>query len=303
MGALRVRSGFVPIVGRPNVGKSTLVNTLVGRKVAITSERPQTTRNTIRGVVTIPVDGEPEYQVVLLDTPGLHKPRNELGERLNGLAYGTLSDADVSVFMLDVTRPIGPGDRRIADRLRMGAGPVLVVINKVDVGSPARIAEELQEASAWNFDAYIPLSAKTGDAVDILLDELKQRLPEGPLYFPTHMTTDQPDEFLIAELIREKYLDRLQQELPHSLAVVVRELITRDSGTLYVDALVIVERESQKQIVIGRRGELLAQVGKEARQEVESLFGVHAYLDLRVRVEKDWQRKPALLDRMGFPRA
>ncbi len=295
-----MRSGFAAVVGRPNVGKSTLVNALVGSKVSITSSRPQTTRNRIRGVLTIPAVGEPEYQIVFIDTPGLHKPRTSLGERLNNLVYGTLSEADAVIFVLDGTQKIGPGDRRIADRVIAGGRAVILVVNKVDIASPSQIIEQLAEAAAWDFDAYVPLSALAADGLDRLVAELIGLLPEGPLYFPRDVTTDQPEQLLIGEIVREKFLERLREELPHSLAVVVRDVEERANGVLYVDVVLVVERESQKGIVIGKGGNLLAAAGRAARQELEALFGTKAYVDLRVKVERDWQRHPQLLDRLGF---
>lgn len=294
-----VHSGFISVVGRPNVGKSTLVNRLVGRKVAITSSRPQTTRNTIRGVLTVTPE-DPRYQVVLVDTPGLHKPRTALGERLNALVHGSMAESDAVVAVLDATRPIGPGDRLVAERSGQSGAPVVLVVNKVDAATHDQIGEMLAEASDWGFAAYVPVSAATGTGIDILTDELLSHLPEGPLYFPPDMVTDQPDAFLIREIIREKYLDRLREELPHSLAVEVRDLEQRPNGTLYVDAAVVVERDSQKGIVIGSKGSLLKTCGEEARRELEVRFGTPVYLDLRVRVEKDWQDQPTILDRLGF---
>ncbi len=293
-----MKSGFAAVVGRPNVGKSTLVNRLVGAKVSITSRRPQTTRNTVRGILTLPAVGEPEYQIVLVDTPGLHKPRNVLGERLNALVYGTLADADAVVFVVDATAKIGPGDRLIAERLTEAAATAIVAVNKIDIATGGQITAQLGEAGHWDFEAYVPVSAELGTGLDVLTEEMCSRLPEGPLYFPKGSVTDQPDQLLAAEIVREKYLDRLRAELPHSLAVVAREMEVRPNGTLYVGASVIVERESQKGIVIGERGEMLSQVGTEARQELESVFGTRVFLDLRVRVEKEWQRKEALLDRI-----
>ena len=286
------------VVGRPNVGKSTLVNSLVGQKVAITSSRPQTTRNTIRGILTLPTKDAPEYQIVLVDTPGLHKPRNVLGERLNSLVYGTLADADAVVFLLDATAKIGPGDRLIAERLAQADATAIVTVNKIDRASRTQIADQLAEAGEWDFDAYVPVSALEGDGLQTLTDEISSRLPEGPLYFPAGEATDQPDELLAAEIVREKYLNRLREELPHSLAVVTREMTTRPNGTLYLDTAVIVERSSQTGIVIGEGGEMLRQVGEEARRELESIFGTRVYLDLRVKVEKEWQRREELLDRI-----
>jgi GTP-binding protein Era len=276
------------------------VNVLVGSKVSITSSRPQTTRNTIRGVVTLPSSGEPEYQIVLIDTPGLHKPRTSLGERLNNLVYGTLAEADAIVFVIDGTQDIGPGDRRIADRVSARGTAVILVVNKVDIASHPQIVEHLAEAAQWGFEAYVPLSAVTGDGLETLVDELTRLLPDGPLYFPPGMTTDQPEQLLIGEIVREKFLERLREELPHSLTVMVRSLDERADGLVYVDAVLVVERESQKGIVIGKGGALISAAGAEARHEIEALLGTNVYLDLRVKVEKDWQRQPQLLDRLGF---
>jgi GTP-binding protein Era len=290
-------SGFVSIVGRPNVGKSTLVNALVGEKVAITSPRPQTTRNTIRGVLTLP---ERDAQIVLVDTPGIHKPRSALGERLNTLVYGSLADADVVLFVLDALKPVGPGDKLIAERLKESGTPVIVVVNKVDRATPDQIGEQLVAASEWDFDAYVPISALKRGGVDIVVDEVVSRLDEGPWFFPEDAITDQPEQFLAAELIREKFLSRLREELPHSLAVVVNDIEVRDNGVVHVEATAYVERESQKGMVIGKGGSMVKEVGKAARYDLEKLFGAKVYLDLNVRVEKDWQQTEEMLDRLGF---
>lgn len=292
-----MKSGFVSVVGRPNVGKSTLVNALVGEKVAITSSRPQTTRNTIRGVLTLE---DRDAQIVFVDTPGLHRPRTALGERLNRLVYGSLEDADAVLFLLDAAQEIGPGDRRIAERLSEAGSEVLLVVNKTDKASASQIGEQLAEAAAWDFAAYVPLSALHAEGLAPLVDEILRLLPEGPAFFPPDMRTDQPDELHAAELIREKYLSRLREELPHSLAVVVDEIETRKNGMVYVAATVYVERPSQKGIVIGKGGAALKEVGGQARTDLEALFGAPVYLDLRVRVERDWQRREQLLDRLGF---
>ncbi len=290
-----MKSGFVSIVGRPNVGKSTLVNELVGEKVAITSSRPQTTRNTIRGVLT-----RGDTQIVFVDTPGLHKPRTALGERLNKLVYGSLADTDMALFVLDARSRVGPGDRLIAERLAASKAPVIVAVNKVDIAQPDQIASQLAEAAAWNFDAYVPISARTGDGVDLLVGEVTLLLEEGPHFFPADATSDQPEQLLAAEFVREKYLSRLHEELPHSLAVVVNEMTTRDDGLVHIEATVYVERESQKGMVIGKGGSMLRAVGTEARRDLERLFGSQVFLELRVKVEKDWQRRDQTLDRLGF---
>jgi GTP-binding protein Era len=288
-------AGFVSVVGRPNVGKSTLVNALVGEKVAITSPRPQTTRNTIRGVAT-----NGDVQLVLVDTPGLHKPRTALGERLNMLVAGSIAEADAVLFVLDAGQPIGPGDRLIAGRLIEAGAPVVVAVNKVDRASSDEILAQLATAGEWDFAAYVPLSALEGDGIDAVRDELEARMPEGPFFFPPDMYTDQPDRLLAAELVREKYLARLREELPHSLAVVVDDIEEQEGGALFVAASVYVERRSQKGMVIGKGGELIKRVGTEARSELESIFGVKVFLDLRVKVETDWQRRESTLDRLGF---
>ncbi len=295
-----MKSGFVSVVGRPNVGKSTLVNALVGHKVAITSPRPQTTRNTIRGVVTDPDRRPPRWQMVLVDTPGLHKPRNELGNRLNRLVYGTLADADVIAFLVDVRRSIGPGDQRIAQRLANDPSKVVVMVNKTDRFSKERTAACLLEAARWDFAAYVPISALRGDNLEAVLQELSDRLPEGPMYFPSSAVTDQPDSFFASEVIREKFLAGLRQELPHSLLVRVEDLSVRHDGLVMIRAKLVVESSSQKGIVIGKGGARLQEAGGAARRELEAFFGARIFLDLQVVVEKGWQRRSALLDRYGF---
>ena len=290
-----MRSGFVAVVGRPNVGKSTLVNQMVGSKVAITSTRPQTTRNVIRGVVT-----GPDYQLVLVDTPGLHKPRTELGARLNALVTRSLGEADSVVFVIDATAPIGPGDRLVAERLVESGADTVVAVNKIDRATKAQVLEQLVEAAEWPFPDVFPVSAATGQGVGALRDELAAALPDGPAFYPAGMVTDQPEEVVVAEIVREKFLDRLREELPHSLVVRVTEMATSEDGRVVVEADVVVERDSQMGIVIGKGGEMLKTAGTEARRELETIMGASVTLDLRVVVERDWQRRPQLLDRLGF---
>jgi GTP-binding protein Era len=290
-----MKSGFVSVVGRPNVGKSTLVNTLVGEKVAITSPRPQTTRNTIRGILN-----EDGLQIVFVDTPGLHRPRTALGSRLNRLVYGSLEETDAVLFVLDSTQRIGPGDRRIAERLQTAKANVIAVINKTDRARRQQIIEQLAVAAEWDFAAYVPVSALQGDGTDRIIAELTPLLGEGPQFFPTDMHMDQPEALYAAELIREKFLHRLREELPHSLAVVVDEIEARDNDLLYIGASAYVERKSQKGIVIGKGGALLREVGTEARKDLERFFGSAVFLDIRVKVEEDWQRRDQMLDRLGF---
>ena len=289
------RAGFVAVVGRPNVGKSTLINAIVGRKISIVTSKPQTTRHRILAVHTTR-----DCQVIFVDTPGLQKPKTALGERLNYLIYGSLAEADVAQFVLDARQEVGPGDRLIAQRLVEAGAPTIVVVNKVDVATQDQVIGQLAEAGEWDFAAYVPVSALHAEGLGPIVDELVPRLPEGPFFFPPDMATDQPEQLFAAELIREKYLERLREELPHSLAVIVEGIETRDSGAVYVPATLYVERESQKGMVIGRKGNLIAEVGKEARADLEALFGAAVYLDLRVKVEKDWQRREGTLDRLGF---
>jgi len=290
-----MRTGFVSVVGRPNVGKSTLVNALVREKVAITSPRPQTTRNTIRGI-----RNDPDRQIVFVDTPGLHKPKTALGNRLNRLVYGSLEDTDGVLFVLDTTQKIGPGDRLIAERLIAANAMVIVVANKTDVASHEQILGQLAAAAKWDFAGYVPVSARTGDGVDLILDEIAPLLVEGPQFFPTDVHMDQPDQLYAAELIREKFLHRLREELPHSLAIVVDEIEVRANGTTYVAATAYVERKSQKGIVIGKGGSLLREVGGAARSDLERFFAGPVFLDIHVRVEDDWQTREGTLDRLGF---
>jgi GTP-binding protein Era len=290
-----VKSGFVAVVGRPNVGKSTLVNALVGSKVAITSPRPQTTRSVVRGVLTI--EGA---QIVFLDTPGLHKPRTALGERLNRVVGGTLAGADAVVFVLDANQKIGPGDRLIAERLSEAAATTVVVVNKVDSADDDTVVDQLAVAGEWGFAAYVPASALHGENLSPIVDELVATLQEGPVYFPPETVTDQPEEFLIGELIREQFLARLRDELPHSLAVVVEDVTEQDNGVVRIQARLVVERESQKGIVIGAGGSLVKEAGSDARHEIEAILGARVFLDLRARVEKDWQQRPGIIDRLGL---
>jgi len=290
-----VRSGFVAVVGRPNVGKSTLVNALVGVKVAITSPRPQTTRRTIRGIL----DAE-NHQIVFVDTPGIHRPRTALGERLNAVVSASLEEADATIFVLDATGKIGPGDRLIAERLGEAETPVVCVVNKTDRAGRDDVTERLAVAGAWDFAAYVPVSALAGENLQPVVEELLRLLPEGPKFFPAGMPTDQTEEFMVAEIIREKFLARLREELPHSLAVVVEESEVRADGLTRIEARLIVERESQKGIIIGKGGEMIRDAGTEARHELEARLGTPVHLELRARVERDWQSHPAIIERLGM---
>jgi GTP-binding protein Era len=292
------RSGFVSLVGRPNVGKSTLTNALVGEKVAITSSKPQTTRHTIRGITN-----RPTGQLILVDTPGIHRPRTLLGERLNALVSATLGDVDVIGMCFPADEPVGPGDRFINEQLDKYPRAIkIAVITKTDVSSKSSIAErllEVQELRDWA--AIIPVSAVGGDQVDLLADELIQLLPEGEALYPLEQNTDEDLEKRIAELIRETILEGVHEELPHSLAVTLDDMIQReDKDLLEIYANVFVERDSQKGIIIGNGGERLKDIGQRSRAAIEPLVGQKVFLSLRVKVAKDWQRDPKLLQRLGF---
>jgi GTP-binding protein Era len=296
------RSGFVALVGRPNAGKTTLTNALVGEKVGIVSNRPQTTRHAIRGVVH-----KPTGQIVLVDTPGLHKPKSLLGKRLNDVVRDTLSDVDVIVFCIPADQPVGAGDAFIARQLQATEAPVVVVVTKTDAASKKQIAEQLVAASQLVEAAeVVPVSAVAGDQVELLEDLLIGLLPEGPPLYPAEQTTDDDVERQIAELIREAALEKVRQEVPHSLAVTVEELIRRpdpksDGGELVeVHALLHVERSSQKPIVLGRQGQTIKQIGTEARQGLERLLGARVHLDLHVTVLGEWQDDPKKLNRLGY---
>jgi GTPase len=302
------RAGFVCFVGRPNVGKSTLINALVGHKVAITSTRPQTTRHTIRGIVT-----RPTAQLVLVDTPGFHKPRTLLGERLNELVRTTLAEVDVMGVCLPADEPIGPGDRFIVREMASAATrtPAFALVTKIDLVRRDRLAEQLLaiealgRAGGVDFAEIVPVSAVRGDQIDLLADLLVARLPEAPALYPEGELTDEPEQVMVAELIREAVLEGVRDELPHSLAVVVEEMVPRegrppDRPLLDVRAELYLERPSQKAIVIGSGGSRLKQVGSTARRHIEALLGTPVFLDLRVKIAKDWQRDPKQLRRLGF---
>jgi len=293
------RSGFACFVGRPNTGKSTLTNALVGSKVAITSRRPQTTRHAVRAVLH-----RPEAQLVVIDTPGLHKPRTLLGARLNDVVRQTWAEVDVIGFCVPADAPVGRGDGFIVDELRTVAvrTPVLGIVTKTDAVAPEQVAERLSEvAGLMDFAEVVPCSAVSGFQVSLLADLLVARLPEGPPLYPDGELTDEPEQTLVAELVREAALEGVRDELPHSIAVVIEEMVPRaDRDLLDVHAVVFVERVSQKGIVIGRGGERLRQVGTAARRQIEKLLGTQVYLDLHVKVAKDWQRDPKQLRRLGF---
>jgi len=305
--AAEFRSGFASLVGRPNAGKSTLTNALVGQKIAITSSRPQTTRHAVRGIVH-----RPDAQLVLVDTPGLHKPRTLLGERLNDLVKATWAEVDLVVVCLPADEKIGPGDRFLVSELaKIRRRPKLAVATKADLVTPDRMAQhlvaiaELGAATDTDWAEVVPVSAKQGEQVALLADLLVSHLPAGPPLYPEGELTDEPEAILVAELIREAALEGVRDELPHSIAVVVEEMGLRegrpdDKPLLDVQANLFVERSSQKGIVIGHKGARLKDVGSRARKQIETLLGTPVYLDLRVKIAKDWQRDPKQLRRLGF---
>jgi GTPase len=301
-----MRSGFAAIVGRPNVGKSTLLNAIVGQKVAITTPVPQTTRHAIRGVLHQERDQgdgvvEP-VQVVFVDTPGLHKPRTLLGSRLNEVAQGQLAHVDVVVFVVDGERGVGRGDRFVAGLVADAGPPVIAALNKTDRLGASRILPQLEELAALgDFAEIVPVAAATGSGVDRLVDLIVARMPEGPPYFPDGQVTDQTVEQRIAEIIREKAITVMREEVPHSIAVLVEEIgpgTAEDVTVVY--AVLYVERDSQKGIVIGKSGGVLKSIGARAREELELILGTRVWLDLRVKLMKEWQRDPKALDRLGY---
>ena len=307
------RSGFVSLVGRPNVGKSTLVNQLVGTKVSIVSAAPQTTRTQIRGVRTTP-----DSQLILLDTPGIHRPRTLLGERCNQRSVATLGEVDVVCLLVEANAKVGPGDRFIAELVTKTKTPKVLIVNKMDIATPDEIGLQLARAGAelGEFDAYYPISAKTGEGIDALAAELVSHLPVGPKYYPDGVVSDQPEILLVAELLREKLLAIAREELPHSIMVTAEYLDDDQDGDeaepaadtdeerpepiLRYRAVVRVERDSQKGIVIGKQGAVIRDAGTAARQELERLFGAKVYLETTVKVDKEWQRRAHALDRLGL---
>ncbi len=303
------RAGFVSLVGRPNAGKSTLTNALVGQKVAITSAKPQTTRHTIRGIVT-----REDAQIVLVDTPGLHRPRTLLGQRLNDLVADTLAEVDAVGFCLPANEKIGPGDRFIAQQLsRLNRKPLIAVVTKTDLVDRAALTEQLLAVARLGTEVIggegwadvVPVSAADGYQVETVADVFRKHMPESPVLYPGGELTDEPEAVMVAELVREAALEGVRDEMPHSLAVVVEEMIPRegrseDNPLLDVHVNLYVERSSQKAIIIGKGGARLREVGTNARRGIEALLGTKVYLDLHVKIAKDWQRDPKQLVKLGF---
>ncbi|MCR8641971.1 GTPase Era [Paenibacillus sp. N1-5-1-14] len=292
----KFKSGFVSIIGRPNVGKSTLMNQAIGQKIAIMSDKPQTTRNKIHGVYTTD-----ESQIVFLDTPGIHKPTSKLGDYMMKTAHSTLNEVDAVLFLVDVVEGYGGGDRYIIEQLKNVKTPVLLLLNKIDMVQPEELLPIITKyKDMYPFAEIIPVSALKGNNVTTMLDQIIKYLPEGPQYYPADQVTDHPEQFVCAELIREKILHKTREEIPHSIAVGIEDMKVEPSGMVRIHAVIFVERDSQKGIIIGKRGALLKQVGQEARKDIEVLLGSKVYLELWVKVKKDWRNQERVLKDLGF---
>ncbi|PZE22692.1 GTPase Era [Paenibacillus xerothermodurans] len=290
------KSGFVAIIGRPNVGKSTLMNHVVGQKIAIMSDKPQTTRNKIHGVYTTD-----DAQIVFLDTPGIHKPTSKLGDYMMKVAQGTLGEVDAILFLIDVVEGLGGGDRFIIENLKKVKTPVILVMNKIDQVQPEQILQVITAyKDLYDFAEIVPISAMQGNNVNTLLEQVVKYLPEGPQYYPADQVTDHPEQFVIAELIREKILHLTREEIPHSIAVAIEDMKVADNGVVHISAIIYVERDSQKGIIIGKKGALLKEVGQQARRDIETLLGSKTFLELWVKVKKDWRNQERVLRDLGF---
>ncbi|SFJ19765.1 GTP-binding protein Era [Halobacillus dabanensis] len=291
------KSGFVTIVGRPNVGKSTFMNRVIGEKIAIMSDKPQTTRNKIQGVMT-----DKESQIIFIDTPGIHKPKHKLGDYMVNVAENTLNEVDAVLFMINAEEGYGRGDQFIIDRLQRVDQPVFLIINKIDQVHPDDLLPLIdQYKEMLDFEEIIPISALEGNNVNHLIGVLKDHLPEGPQFYPEDQITDHPERFVISEFIREKVLHLTREEIPHSIAVVIEGIEPRNEhDKVQIQAAIIVERKSQKGIIIGKQGSMLKEIGKRARRDIESLLGSKVYLELWVKVQKDWRNKQIQLSDFGY---
>lgn len=297
MGNTAYKSGFISIIGRPNVGKSTFLNRVIGQKIAIMSDKPQTTRNKIQGVYTTN-----DSQMVFIDTPGIHKPKHKLGDFMMKTATNTLKEVDLILFMINAEEGFGRGDEFIIEKLKEIKTPIFLVINKIDRIHPDQLMLLIdQYKDLLDFAEVVPISALEGNNVDRLLEQIEKLLPEGPQYYPADQVTDHPERFIVSELIREKVLHLTREEVPHSIAVVIDKIAKRDGKEMIdVMATIIVERDSQKGIVIGRGGTLLKEVGKRSRHDIENLLGSKVFLELWVKVQKDWRNKASNLRELGF---
>ncbi|KRQ86646.1 GTPase Era [Caloramator mitchellensis] len=291
------KSGFVTIIGRPNVGKSTLLNHFLGEKISIISNKPQTTRNKIQAILT-----RDTYQVVFLDTPGIHKPKTRLGEYMVKIAKETLNEVDAVLFLINPSEKVNEGDLHIIKQLENVKTPIILVINKVDTVSKEILAKTIENYSkVFNFKEIVPISALKGDNTNRLLDVIISNLPEGPQYFPEDMLTDQPEKFIVAEIIREKLLQNLKEEVPHGTAVEVVTMKAEEGKNLInINATIFCEKDTHKAIIIGKKGEMLKKIGSSARFEIERLLGSRIFLELWVKVKKDWRDSPSVLKTLGY---
>lgn len=290
------KSGFVTIIGRPNVGKSTFVNRVIGHKIAIMSDKAQTTRNKIQGVMTTN-----DAQIIFLDTPGIHKPKHKLGDYMMKVAKNTLSEIDAVMFMVNVNEDIGRGDEYIMEMLKTVKTPVFLVLNKIDLVHPDALMPKIEAYQKYmDFTEIIPISALEGLNIEHFINVLKSYLPEGPQYYPDGQISDHPEQFVVSELIREKILETTTEEIPHSIGVNVERMIQESEGRVRVEATIYVERDSQKGIVIGKGGKKLKTIGQRARRDIEHLLGSKVYLDLWVKVQKDWRNKSSFIKQMGY---
>ena len=288
------KAGFVALIGKPNVGKSTLLNTLLRQKVAITTPKPQTTRDNIRGILTLD-----DAQIIFVDTPGIHKSRQKLSETMVQRAYDAISDVDVILLLVDVTRVFNKGDEFIIDSIRKVNKPKFLIINKVDKVSKKELLDYLGNLNLEEFDEVIPLSALRADNINELVETIKKYLPEDVQYYPADMVSDYPESFIFSEIIREKILLNTEEEIPHSIAVVIEE-VTRKTNVVYIRAAVVCEKQSQKGIIIGRGGAMLKKIATSAREELEERLGSKVYLEMFVRVEEDWRNRQSQLKQFGY---
>lgn len=291
------RSGFISIIGRPNVGKSTFLNRVIGQKIAIMSDKPQTTRNKVQGVLTLE-----DSQLIFIDTPGIHKPKHRLGDFMMKVAQNTLKEVDLILFMVNAEEGYGRGEEFIIEKLQNVKTPVFLVINKIDLIHPDKLLELIDSyKEKFNFAEIVPISALEGNNIEKLLEQIKEKMPEGPQFYPADQVTDHPERFIVSELIREKALHLTREEIPHSTAVVIEKMERQsEKNMVHVMATIIVERDSQKGIIIGKQGSMLKEIGKRARLDIENLLGSKVFLELWVKVQKDWRNKASHLRDYGF---
>ncbi|AYV69916.1 GTPase Era [Niallia circulans] len=290
------KSGFISIIGRPNVGKSTFLNRVIGQKIAIMSDKPQTTRNKVQGVLTTD-----DAQLIFIDTPGIHKPKHRLGDFMMKVAQNTLKEVDLILFMVNAEEGFGKGEEFILEKFQSVKTPIFLVINKIDTIHPDQLFAIIESyKEKYPFKEIVPISALEGNNVETLLTQIKKYLPEGPQFYPADQVTDHPERFIVSELIREKALHLTREEIPHSLAVVIEKMERKSNDVINVMATIIVERDSQKGIIIGKQGSMLKEIGKRARTDIENLLGNKVYLELWVKVQKDWRNKMTQLRDFGF---